>query len=280
LYRVGLVHGLNKQEDAKKIKHDRLTREFPESDFAQLLLNPESFKPPGAEEEARIENWYRRAYQAFTQGDASTAVVLSDSAKSRFRQHPLLPNFEFLSAISLLKLRDSTATRDALTALVGKYPTHPISELANDWLKAGTEPVSAIKTKSRAREPLFSRKPEEPHFFILAIALDVWNKHKEMQVKLSNFNQDQFSAGRLKVSSMLYGEQYQLLVVREMPDEQKALLYFESTQLHASLLKGLPVGKFYSFIVSKNTYNEVYSKKLLTEYLAFFDEQLKPSGKL
>jgi len=279
LYRSGVVHGLNKQEAAQKTKHDRLTREFPESDFAQLLLNPESFKPPGAEDEARIENWYRRAYQAFTQGDASTAVALADSAKSRFRQHPLIPNFEFLSAISLLKFRDSTATRDALTALVGKYPTHPISELANEWLKAGTEPISAIKTTSRAREPLFSRKPEEPHFFVLAIALDVWNKHKEMQVKLSNFNQDQFSAGRLKVSSMLYGEQYQLLVVREMPDEQKALLYFESTQLYAPLLKGLPEGKFYSFIVSKNTYNEVYSKKLLTEYLAFFSEQLKPSGK-
>ena len=100
-----------------------------------------------------------------------------------------------------------------------------------------------------------------------------------MQVKLSNFNQEQFSAGRLKVSTMLYGEQFQLLVVREMPDEQKAMHYFETTQLYAPLLKGLPNGKFHSFIVSKNTYNELYSKKLLTEYLAFFSEQLKPTGK-
>jgi len=279
LYRAGLVHGLNKQEAAQKIKHDRLTREFPESDFAQLLLNPESFKPPGAEDEVRIENWYRRAYQAFINGDASTPVALTDSARARFRQHPLIPNFEFLSAICLLKLRDSTATRDALTSLVGKYPNHPVAELANDWLKAGNEPTGVVKTKDRVLEPLFNRKPEEPHFYVLAIALDVWNKHKEMQVKLSNFNQEQFSAGRLKVSTMLYGEEYQLLVVREMPNEQRALLYFESTQLYDPLLKGLPDGKFHGFIVAKNTYNEVYSKKLLTEYLAFFSEQLKPKGK-
>lgn len=278
LYRAGLVHGLNKQDDTKKTKHDRLTREFPESDFAQLLLNPESFKPPGAEEEARIEKWYRNAYQAFLNGDAASPVALADSARTRFRQHPLIPNFEFLSAICLLKLRDSTATRDALTALVGKYPNHPVAELANDWLKAGNERTVQQQTKQRAKEPLFSRKPEEPHFYVLAIALDIWGKHKEMQVKLSNFNQEQFSAGRLRVSTMLYGEQYQLLVVREMPDEQRALLYFESTQLHAPLLKGLPEGKFHSFVVPKNTYNDLYSKKLLNEYLAFFSEQLKPSG--
>jgi hypothetical protein len=162
---------------------------------------------------------------------------------------------------------------------VGKYPNHPVAELANDWLKAGNEPAGVVKTKDRVLEPLFNRKPEEPHFYVLAIALDVWNRHKEMQVKLSNFNQEQFSASRLKVSTMLYGEEYQLLVVREMPNEQRGLLYFESTQLYAPLLKDLPDGKFHSFIVAKNTFNEIYSKKLLTEYLAFFSEQMKPKGK-
>lgn len=279
LYRAGLVHERNKQEDAKKTKHDRLIRQFPESDFAQLLLNPESFKPPGAEDEALMENWYRSAYRAFVNGDATTPVALTDSARSRYRQHPLIPNFEFLSAICLLKLRDSAATREALTALVGKYPNHPVSELASEWLKAGIEPPGIVKPKTRVKESLFSRKPEEPHFYVLAIALEVWSRHKEMQVKLSNFNQERFSAGRLKVNNMLYGEEYQLLVVREMPDEQRALHYYESTQQYAPLLKGLPADKYYAFVISKNTYNEVYGKKLLPDYLAFFSEHLKPTEK-
>lgn len=271
LYRVGLVYELTNKAELRSTRHKQLTDTYPESPFSKLLLQPESIekKPENRDDEA-CEKLYEQAYKQFETGKFREVVSLSNEAITKYPGNKLLPNFEFLAAMCQARVSDSAAMKTALMTIVARYPDHPVGKLALEMIDlmdpvkraAALEPVNSSKYKS---------SPEEPHFYIVAIDLRVYSQHKEMQLKLANFNDSYFRNNRLRITTMLYGKEYQLLVVRELPNERKALEYAQVARDNKDLLKDLPAGKFLTLIASKENFNEFYKSNELEAYKSFHD---------
>lgn len=272
LYRVGLVYELTNKPDLRTTKHKQLTDTYPESPFSKLLLEPESIekKPENRDDEA-CEKLYEQAYKQFEIGKFREVASLSVEAATKYPGNKLLPNFEFLAAMCQARMVDSAAMKTALMTVVARYPDHPVGKLALEMIDL-MDPVK----RAAALEPVMSNKyksnPEDSHFYIIAIDLKIYSQHKEMQLKLANFNDSYFRNNRLRITTMLYGKEYQLLVVRELPNERKAVEYAQVARENKDLLKDLPPGKFMTLIASKENFNEFYKTNELELYKSFHDK--------
>lgn len=279
LYRLGLVYELDNKEDLKAARHNRLIQEYPESPFTKLLTNPEDIQTTESVNDDACEALYDETYRLFQQGKFKEVMKNYTQATSSYPNNKLSPHFEFLNAMSTGRASDSAAMKQALQVLVGKYPDHEISKLATEIL-ALMDPQKRAVMMGEAEAELFKPISAQPHYFILAIDLRTYSQHKEVQLKLANFNDANFSNRRLRVTTMLYGKEYQLLVVRELPDERRAMEYYRVAIEHNELLKGLPADKFHTFIAAKDNYNDLYKNNQLQEYLTFHERYyLKPKQK-
>jgi hypothetical protein len=192
-------------------------------------------------------------------------------AIAKYPDHALMPNFEFMAAMCKGKAADTTAMVSALTALIARYPQHEISKLAQELVDM-MDPRTRDELLGKADKEIFQKKPEDAHYYILAMELRVFNQNKEIQLKLANFNDSNFKNNRMRITTMLYGKEYQLLVVRELPNERKAVEYLAVAQANKDLLTGLPEGKYLSFIAAKDNFNDLYKNNQLREYMLFFDK--------
>jgi tetratricopeptide (TPR) repeat protein len=273
LYRLGLVHELVNAADKKTQVHNRLTTEYPESNFSKLLLNPASLSDStssGIDNQA-CEKLYNTTYAAYQKGDVVKVVAQTQEAIAKYPDHALMPNFEFMAAMCKGKAADTTAMVSALTALIARYPQHEISKLAQELVDM-MDPRTRDELLGKADKEIFQKKPEDAHYYILAMELRVFNQNKEIQLKLANFNDSNFKNNRMRITTMLYGKEYQLLVVRELPNERKAVEYLAVAQANKDLLTGLPEGKYLSFIAAKDNFNDLYKNNQLREYMLFFDK--------
>jgi TolA-binding protein len=278
LYRVGLVHELVNNSDKKDMYHSQLVSQYPESPFAKLLSGTEEVSTEAAENEHEAEILYEATYKAFGQGKFQVVI---DNTASAVKKHPsssLLPNFEFLAAMCEGRKGDTTRLRAALTGVVQRYPQHPITELAQEMLDM-LDPIKRGELTGAIEKEIFKANPDAPHVFVLAIELRTFSQHKEIQLKLANFNDTNFRNNRLRITNMLYGQQYQLLVVRELPNERKGLEYIQVAREHNELLKGLPAGKYHTFIAAKENFNDMYKNNQLEEYLSFYQKNYNKAQK-
>jgi len=69
------------------------------------------------------------------------------------------------------------------------------------------------------------------------------------------------------------------LVVRELPNERKSMEYLAVVKANNELLKGLPEGKYLSFIAAKDNFNDLYKNNQLREYMLFFDKNYATTKK-
>lgn len=270
LYRVGLVYELVNKSDLRTERHKQLTDRYPESAFARILTEPESVaKRPEKEDDEACEKLYERTYKHFEQGKFREVVSLTTEAQTKYPANKLIPNFEFLAAMCQGRISDSAQMKTALMTVVARYPDHAVGKLALEMVDLmDPQKRAAMEAPASAK---FQKKPEEPHFYIIAIDLRVYSQHKEIQLKLANFNDSYFRNNRLRITTMLYGKEYQLLVVRELPNERKAIEYAGVAKANAELLKDLPPGKFFTLIAAKDNFNDFYKNNELDAYRLFHD---------
>lgn len=272
LYRLGLVYELTNKPDLKEARHNTLIKTYPESPFARLLTSPESIEQkPATKDEFACEKLYESTYKNYEAGRYALVKQQAGEASSKYPGDKLLPNFEFLSAMCEGRLTDTSSMKRALIGLVGRYPNHEVSNLAMEVLSY-LDPVKRAEMMGSTATDLFKKKPEEPHYYILAIDLRTYGQFKEIQLKLANFNDSNFRNNRLRITTMLYGKEYQLLVVRELPNERKVLEYALVAKEHKELLKDLPPGKYLTFVAAKENFNELYKNNQLKEYMAFHEK--------
>lgn len=272
LYRLGLVYELTNKPDLKEARHQTLIKTYPESPFAKLLTSPESIEQkPASVDDAACEKLYEITYKNYESGKYALVKQQASEATNKYPGNKLLPNFEFLGAMCEGKLADTTSMKRALTMVVGRYPDHEVGKLALEVLDY-LDPAKRAVMVGNVVVDLFKKKPEESHYYIIGIDLRTYSQFKEIQLKLANFNDSNFRNNKLRITTMLYGKEYQLLVVRELPNERKALEYAVVAREHKELLKDLPPGKYITFIAAKDNFNDLYKNNQLKEYMAFYEK--------
>ena len=283
LYQIYNRQGI--KSEAKRYKN-MLIKEYPDSDYAKILKDPDYFKK--LEEEANLaKDLYLKTYELFQDGKYKAVEKNCKIAKKFYdSDYELSAKFEMLNAMSVGGATNDTAKFiAALQLVVDSFPNSEVKPLAEDMIQglkqgnknhlAGNGTVK--EDESSKPQTIYVYEPDATHMFmILADQRNV--KISEMSNRLSDHNRKYFALNNLRVSSLPINENMILISVSNFPNKKAALDYLMTVKRN-TVLYGMirRVGGNY-FIISEGNYRRLYKSKDLVGYLKFY-KAYYPEGK-
>lgn len=116
LYKIYTELGLSNKANAMK---DEIVGDYPESRYAQILLNPNSEL---SQDENSPETIYKGLFQKFGDQHYQEVVTKADEYITRFEGDPMVPKFEILKASANGRLKGFEAYKKGVNFIALTYP--------------------------------------------------------------------------------------------------------------------------------------------------------------
>ena len=263
LYRIGL---LTSDQNMTNKYRDIILSEFPYSEYARIINNPEYMKNKRDKSE-QVEAYYRATYQLYKYELYRDVVSTCHKADSLFGKSQMKPKFDYLEALALGKLGRKKEFRKALEELVAQYPSDDIGKSAQDLL----DRMGKQEEEKEKREALYKKNFRDEHVFVVMVP----NNSKtvdDVKIAISNFNISKFGNGKYNVSSVVFNGQFQMLSVKSFTDKNDGMAYLQQLSLFPGFID-LVINRGYDrFIISTENFAYFYQEKNVANYLAFYDD--------
>lgn len=147
---------------------DRLVKEFPESLFAKVVLDPD-FARKTDQQTSQLNEAYNATYLAYAERRYADAMTLADKARRQFGVTALSPQLAYLHTLALGHFQKISPFEDSLRSIATFYPTDqvvvPLIRQQLDFIKANRdllEPRPVALIDRNFSEPAQSILPEPP----------------------------------------------------------------------------------------------------------------------
>jgi len=227
LYFLYRLHNEKGNIDFAKDYKRMLLKEFPLSDYAKLIKDPD-YAEEMVQANSLLNTDYEKAHQYYLQSQFNACISLCEQVNNNNPNNALYPNFDFLKTMAKGFGMTKSNYINALTLIVEKYPKHQVAESAKEilvYLKL--EELEVDKTTLSVGDSPYLDKPKAGHYFILLF------KEFDLEVSiakstLSNYHAEYYRLDRLNVSDLLFDEHTHMITVREFPNKNKAMAYYKA----------------------------------------------------
>lgn len=227
LYFLYRLHEEKGNIDFAKDYKRMLLKEFPQSDYAKLIKDPD-YAEEMVQANSLLNTDYEKAHQYYLQSQFDACISLCERVNKNNPNNALYPNFDFLKTMAKGFGMTKSNYINALTLIVEKYPKHQVAESAKEilvYLKI--EELEVDKTALSVGDSPYLDKPKAGHYFILLF------KEFDLEVSiakstLSNYHAEYYRLDRLNVSDLLFDEHTHMITVREFPNKNKAMAYYKA----------------------------------------------------
>lgn len=274
-YLYNLYRELGDPARAETFK-SRLINEFPESDFAQILGDP-NYLQNFRKREGFATQLYEQTYRAFTSGNYAEVISNWDTADTLEIDKALRAQFSYLKALSLGKRGQSSEFRQGLEYVVRNFEGTPVHQPATDLLASlGTHSLLLPEEDAQSEEGLaeeelvsiYSYNPSAVHFF--AFVFDVrLVEARELRNFITEFNTQNYPDSRLTMSNIFLDDRRQIITVTNFSGRSLGMEYFRNI-VSSPGLSNFRQEAIISFIISVDNYPILYQDKDVEEYLKFF----------
>lgn len=277
LYRIYLQEKNTAKADFYK---NKILTEFPESEFAMLIKNPDYAQELNTQK-SEVEAFYAEVLQTYKNGNYQESYSQSKKGISSYGKSEYLPKFEFIKAVSAGKLQGVDTLEKQLKILVAKYPSSEVTPLSQDILtsiKKQKNPVlKQAKEEQRNKAADFSFNPDLEHF-IIALLPDDSKLVENFKTNIGNFNVVFFNEKKFDVTSTFF-ESKQMVLIKSFPNSKEALTYFENLVTDPDTYKGLKKENVEIYPISSENLPLLYKSKNLEGYKLFTSEHYQPAPK-
>ena len=176
---------------------------YPNSDYAQLLKNPDYSKNI-AKNENEAEKYYKLTYELYVQNNYTEVIANVNKAKILFGKNSLLPKFDYLKALAIAKIQPVDSFEVALNNILKNYPDS--SEIKNltlislDYIAKNRKTIASdsLNKQPIITNALFKYEPEAIHFYVMIIDIVANNINiNELKYKISDFNSKYYGSNDL-----------------------------------------------------------------------------------
>ncbi len=275
LYRLYLDVGNNELAEYYK---NLIVEDYPESDYAKIIIDPEYYKTLQAQESA-LTSLYSKTYKAFESGQYFMVIGNADMAVNLYGDTAeLIPKFLYLRALSIGKVDIVDSLAVALKGIVTNYPQSEVKPLAQELLNvisrdrpdlAGGSSASQVKADTVLKSP-YEYDPAGIHLYMLVVKRQAV-KLNAMKVKLSDHNKKYFSLKELTINSVLLDENRYMITVGNFADAKEALSYMKATSGDEYVFSDLGSGNYTETVISMKNYPIFYKDKNVNLYMRFFE---------
>lgn len=266
---------------------DKLTRSYPESDYAVAVADPNYAYNMQMMDRVQ-DSIYETTYNRYLAGDTTLVRKNYREVTTAYPLSKLLPKFTFLEALTYVQSGEANRFKDALKALVEKYPKADVTELAGEMLKGVLRGRSMVQgdvtgMKWNLRFGLgengelaagdsartFTPGVNEPYRMLLIYPTGKADRN-QLLFTVATFNFSNFMVKEFDLSGESFGEM-SMLFIRGFIGMDEILQYYRMIYKESGYATAIE--KAVGILpISESNYETLIHGKTLDEYLTFFNE--------
>jgi hypothetical protein len=263
---------------------DLIVQEYPDSDYAKLIVDPNYNLVLEAQRNA-AKNFYLNTYNAYMSDQFYMVINNYNEALIKYPESNLISKFEFLKALALGKVQNLDSLAVAMQFLIDTYPGSEVEPLARDILSRlspdekgnlvlNEQPVvqtgEEIKVIEDVIDSPYIVDPDGVHFFLLLVDGTKTNINA-LKIRLSDFNSKYFRTAQLKINSIIFQAEMQMITVGNFENAEKVMTYFESIQQNPYIIGQIEDSDYEMMVITVDNYPVFYREKDVDAYKAFFE---------
>ncbi len=275
-----IARDLQKNSLAEQMKK-RLLDEFPQSVYAQRLLNPtKKLKDEKAES---FEAAYSGLVELYDKGEYQSALGFSEFMLKKFAQANEIDKVYFICGACCGKLGQKDSLKKIYNELIAKYPKKETAKIAKKILAELNKKPAKQKTNNANPKTRKKQEPEEKENFagfniekkqnerivvVLLINKDKIKVH-ELKSMISDFNRNYFSNERLSLNAFFYKNKH-LVYITQFPDFKSADAYLQVLLETPQIVSLLDNPETDAVFISPSNFRVAFSQKRFEDYGKFF----------
>ena len=278
---------LNNASQAENYKQ-RIIRDYPESNYARVLKNPNYGQELEAEKNQR-EIFYSQTFDFYQNGNYDKVKENCQYALNNYQESDLIPRFAYLNALATGKLSGRQAYRKELNQIMEKYPETGVSQKAEETLamleKIELERATADDSEQQegrkqaeeeqeeeqlASEELYQLDTSETHYFVVLAKNSV--DYNQLKFNLTNFHIDNYKLDQFTIEKEQFNENFQNVVVKSFESAQPTIKYYQQIEADEKVFDDFKKGEYRFFIISECNYKTLMSERSVGIYLQFFNQ--------
>jgi hypothetical protein len=274
----------------EELYRSKITQNYPESNYAKFLLNPDFFREMEIRKQLR-ERKYGEAMALYKNGDYNGAGLLATEVIALQPDSLLLPKVKFIEMVA----KGKNSSQDDFGKMLDNYltdfpgsPANPVVIKIRDLVRQNTlaelekmisrmDSVSLIKRANdqslRKDDPFagkYSYDEELFHYFVLSFPKSAKVDVNRLIFDIANFNIDYYTSFDFDIEEIKLNEETILVVVRSLPNKEEGLGYFGNILRKKEVFKSLKGVDYHYFVSSSTNYRKIIADQELLQYLKFF----------
>jgi len=265
----------NKGDASRVAKYQQaIISEYPSSNFAKLMTNPDYMKEIAAQER-RIYDFYDETYNLFRAENYAAVIGRSLSAMKEYPDHELYPKFDYMFTISSGLKKDTLSFVNDLQQLLNKYPGTEIADNAQAMISYLQRKAPAIVEKQNIQiaHELYTLSGDETHYF--AFVVPATANMNQLIFNIVNFNLDNFDNLRLEVKRQNIDGKKGLCLVQKFNNGGEAMAYFMKITASEDIFTDVESSGITPVIISQTNLDKLIQTKTMDQYMLFFNQNYK-----
>lgn len=250
---------------------ESIVREFPESQPAQILTNP-NYIPELQAKENEMNLYYQQTYDKYQQGNYYGVIASADAAMLRYPDDPIFSKFQFLKVLAIGKTEDIMVFTQALDSLAKSSADPEIAERAGFILAYIMDTDKEVKTETEKIEAEEIYKADSTGAFLFGIFISGDVDINQLKFEFINLNLDIFPNKTFDVVDETLQDAEKALIVRRFPDMKLAWDYYELALRRDKIFEVLEGANFRLFIISEGNEKMLTDDGVANKYWLFFQK--------
>ncbi|MBA7526732.1 hypothetical protein ES705_18902 [subsurface metagenome] len=270
-YKLYSIAKLEKDKSRVGIYQQKIVSEFPNSNFAKLMTNPNYVEELLAQDRKVIDE-YIATYQLFQLGRFDQVSMRSHKAMEQYPDHELYSRFDYMYTVSAGLRKDTLRFVNDLQNLIAKYPTTDLAENAQimiAYLQNKEPKIIEMQNREMAKK-LFIESFEEEHYFAYIVP-SITNVN-QLIFNIINFNLDYFDELKLEVKKVNLDSRNNLCLVRKFKDSEEAISYLKQIIMDKNIFVDVEIEEFIPVVISQTNFKAFTGSGKAEQYILFFKD--------
>lgn len=274
LYRIFQKTGDKTKEQRES---DFICKNYPESDYCQLIKNPQHEIDVMAERE-KVRIYYDSTYMEYSRNHYATVVQRSNYADSVFgTKHEHAAKFAYIRALSLGKTQGTPQMESALVKLISQFPKDPIKPQAQmmlDFIRRSKSGGNAPVDTSNKTTTSAYKTNEKTQFQYMVVVKKGSADVNKFRTALSDFNSQNYGSAGLTITSIEVDPTHTAIMVKNFADQAAAMAYYNNLKGQPDLFSWLGAGNYQTMVISTENLGTFIKNKDVDGYKKFFEDTI------
>lgn len=289
LYKVYTQQGDATQADTYK---NMIIRNYPESQYAKVLVDPDYFKQFEQEEIQRKES-YSKTMDLYNQGSFSEVIGRCNLAISKNEISEYTSKYRYLRSLAMGEVYGISVLKSELEKIKEEFKDDPVAKssenllvlIQKNELNNFKDINIAQKTDTLAKpiddeiaqltieeiEKLYKYNPESKHYTAVIISNEA--DINQLRFNIINFNLDFYIQKSYDLESNEFNEFFKIVTVQYFTNSDEASEYYKKINDEKErIFTDVNSSNYQIFIISESNLSKLTEEKMVRDYLLFYNK--------